>query len=505
MATVPPPPSKRQKVAAEALKAEETESQKIPDGLGHVRVQFVEAGSGQSTGIPVNLPVAQTSAHDLEAVVNDLVRQDVHDDDEEGPAPYVPYTFTYTPQRSISDTTVDITSSIYHTVLKTGLASNEEILTLQYVPQAVFRVRAPTRLSSSIAGHGQPVLCVSFPSSTSSRMASGSGDGTARIWDCDTGTPFKTLKGHTSWVLCVGFSPDGRLLATGGMEGTIRIWSAETGDLVAGPLKGHAKWITSLAWEPYYLQASGRPRVASSSKDGTVRVWSAMDGRCDMTLAAHKGTASCVRWGGTGTIYSSGHDKAVRLWDANSGACLKTLGSHAHWVNHLSLSTEHALRTSFYDPMQPVPATDELRRALAKRRFETAARTRGEITERFVSASDDCTLYLWTPSSNKPIAHLLGHQKQVNHVSFSPSGHLIASCGFDNCIKIWRGSDGQYIRTLRGHVGAVYMCAWSADGRLLVSASRDSTVKVWDVKEGKLKEDMSGSRDEVYAVDWSAK
>ena len=436
-----------------------------------------------------------------------LIKQQDEDDDDT--PEHVPYRFTFTPFSKASEgetptSAIDITTDLYNALLKPAVTSTEDLLTLSYHPQAVFRVRAPTRLSASITGHGEPILCVAFPPDTSSRMVSGSGDGTARIWDSDTGTPFKTLKGHTSWVLCVSYSPDGELLATGSMDSTVRIWSAKTGDHIAGPLKGHGKWITSIAWEPYHLSAPGRPRLASSSKDGTVRVWSAKDGRCDLTLSAHKGTASCVRWGGAGTIYSCGHDKAVRLWDANTGACLKTLGSHSHWVNHLSLSTQSALRTGYYDPREPVPS-EEGKRELAKRRFEKAARRGGVIDERFVSASDDCTMYLWSASSSKPIARLLGHQKQVNHVTFSPDGSLIASCGFDNHVKLWRGSDGKFITSLRGHVAHVYMAAFSADSRLLVSCSKDTTVKVWDVRTGKLKEDMSGHRDEVYAVDWSAR
>jgi WD40 repeat protein len=41
------------------------------------------------------------------------------------------------------------------------------------------------------------------------------GDNTARIWDADTGTPVHTLKGHSSWVLAVSWSPDDTRIATG--------------------------------------------------------------------------------------------------------------------------------------------------------------------------------------------------------------------------------------------------------------------------------------------------
>jgi ribosome assembly protein 4 len=114
-----------------------------------------------------------------------------------------------------------------------------------------------------------------------------------------------------------------------------------------------------------------------------------------------------------------------------------TLSAHVHWVNHLALSTDFVLRTGFYDHT-PVPETEEGKRLKAKERFEKAAKFQGRIAERLVTASDDFTMYLWDPSQGtKPVARMLGHQKQVNHVTFSPDGSLIASAGWDNHTKLW--------------------------------------------------------------------
>jgi WD40 repeat protein len=37
----------------------------------------------------------------------------------------------------------------------------------------------------------------------------------------------RTLAGHTSYVLSVAFSPDGKILALGSLDGTILLWDVE--------------------------------------------------------------------------------------------------------------------------------------------------------------------------------------------------------------------------------------------------------------------------------------
>ena len=422
-------------------------------------------------------------------------------------AEHIPYHFTYHSDPSDSskaENALDISDDIYHSLLKTNLKTAEESIRLQYTPQAIFRVRIVGRISASIPGHKDIILATQFSSLSSARLVTGSADSTARIIDCDTGTPVHTLKGHTSWVLVVSWSPDDSMIATGSNDNTVILWNPKTGESLGAPLKGHSKWVNGLAWEPFHLQTPGRPRLASSSKDATVRIWDVVNKKIDMVLSGHKKSVTCVRWGGTGYIYTSSQDQTVKIWNANDGTLAHTLSKHAHWVNYLSLSTDFVLRTAYHDHTGHVPPTQEEKIAKAKDRFEKAATTVNGINERLVTASDDNTMYLWEPSKTTgPLARLIGHQKPVNHVTFSPNGLLIASSGWDNHVKLWNARDGKLLATLRGHVAPVYRACFSPDSRLLVSAGKDTTLKVWDMGSKTLKEDLPGHKDEVYAVDWS--
>ncbi|KAG8203146.1 ribosome assembly protein 4 [Candida albicans P60002] len=499
MATVIPPPSKKQKREAQKVR----ELDLIPKDLPNVLIKFQASDTGESTGGSIRVPGGITEKQ-LEELLNNL--QGESDDP-------VPYTFSLL-NSDEKDTTnnnnklIDIKDDLYHSVLKPGIKTTEDFLTLVYTPRAIFKVKPITRSNAAIAGHGSTILCCAFAPNDSSRMCSGAGDSTARIWDCNTQTPLHTLSGHSNWVLCVTYSPDGKLIATGSMDNTIRLWDATTGKPVGKPLLGHSKWVSSLSWEPLHLvKASDNPRLVSGSKDGTVKVWDTTARTCAMTLSSHTGAVSCVKWSGSNIVYSASHDKTIKAWDISAnGKCIQTLKSHAHWVNHLSLSTDYVLRKGGFDhtSTRTTQISPEELRARALQQYEKVAKLNGSISERLVTASDDFTMYFWEPlKSSKPICRMTGHQKLVNHVNFSPDGRFVVSSSFDNSIKLWDGIRGTFISTLRGHVAPVYQTAWSADNRLLVSCSKDTTLKVWDIRTKKLSVDLPGHSDEVYAVDWS--
>ncbi|KAG0683357.1 ribosome assembly [Pichia californica] len=486
MSTLIPPPSKKQKRDAQQPRDVEI----IPTDLPNVLIKFQASDTGESIGGSIRVPGAITELQ-LEELLNQL--NGTSDDP-------VPYTFSLETEKDL----VDIKNNLYTSVLKPGLKTTEDFMTLVYTPRAIFKVQPVTRASATITGHGSTILAAQFAPNTSDSLVTGAGDSTARIWDCNTQTIKKTLNGHSNWVLCVQWSPKGDVIATGSMDSTIRLWDAKNGECL-GTLTGHGKWITYLSWEPIHMVEPGKkPRLVSSSKDGSIKIWDTGSMRCLMTMSGHSSSVSCVKWGGLGLIYSASHDKTIRVWDAKDGKCLQVLKAHAHWVNHLALSTDYALRVGAFDYKSETPKDEKDEQERAKKNFEKVAKSGGKLVERLVTASDDFTMFLWEPSkSNKPLCRMTGHQKLVNHVSFSPDGRYVSSASFDNSIKLWDGRDGKFIATFRGHVAPVYQTSWSSDCRLLVSCSKDTTLKVWDVKTRKLMSDLPGHLDEIYTVDWS--
>ena len=85
-------------------------------------------------------------------------------------------------------------------------------------------------------------------------------------------TTICTYQDHTTQVLAVGWSPDGRRIASADNTGMVHVWDAATGATVF-IYRGHGGMlmnrVNAIGWSP-----DGK-YIASESSDGTVQVWQA--------------------------------------------------------------------------------------------------------------------------------------------------------------------------------------------------------------------------------------
>ena len=121
------------------------------------------------------------------------------------------------------------------------------------------------RLKSILVGHQDRVRYAAW-SPDSTHIATASYDGTAKIWNGQTGELLFTLSSHTDIVADVAWSPDGDKLATVSVDGSARIWDTSTGEELF-TLLSHENEVYRAVWSPV------ENHLLTSGQDGTARIW----------------------------------------------------------------------------------------------------------------------------------------------------------------------------------------------------------------------------------------
>ncbi len=155
---------------------------------------------------------------------------------------------------------------------------------------------------------------VSVAWSPDGRLATGSVDKSAWIWNTQTGEPLLKLTGqHSDTVTSLAWSPDGRWLATGSQDKTIIIWDTSTGQPIGTPLQGHDGAVLSLAVSKDGLF------LASGSSDRTVILWSTA------TLSNVKQISRLTQLGDVQGLAFSPAEIILASGDAGGGVYLQKL------------------------------------------------------------------------------------------------------------------------------------------------------------------------------------
>jgi WD40 repeat protein len=169
-------------------------------------------------------------------------------------------------------------------------AGSDETVRL-WDPYRPSRKRQLPRVIDRLRGHRHtdPVTALAF-SPDGRWLASGSSDGTVRLWDPVTGAADRTLTGPPEGVATVAFSADGRILASAGHGPTVWLWDATTGAPL-GLLAGHTDHVRAVAFSP-----DGR-WLASGGDDRTVRLWDFLS-RAALNALGINSAVNDLAWGG---------------------------------------------------------------------------------------------------------------------------------------------------------------------------------------------------------------
>ena len=358
------------------------------------------------------------------------------------------------------------------------------------------------------------------------KLATRDGGGPS-IWEVDSWKPLYSLIQHRGAVKSIAFSPDGKQIITASADGTANIWDAESGSEVktlnAHPdMEGYGTvTVNSAVFSP-----DGK-RVATAHQDGVARIWNIESARVVLELRGHNSggsvtQVSSVAYSPDGkTIVTSSNDRTARIWDAESGEELKRLEVHHLGQSNTTpvvsavfspdgekVATAHGPYVEIWDlervPPLPVPPPPSVEHPTMDEPI--MIKLEGDRTDvdlywidsaiaispdgkKIVTASDESTAQVWDAESGKKLHDLTGHEGFVTRITFSPHGTKIVTAGYDGAPRIWDAELGKELHKLGGHIH-LRVPIFSPDGKKIVTttgyfSSGDNTTRIWDVESGK--------------------
>jgi len=288
--------------------------------------------------------------------------------------------------------------------------------------------------------HDGPVNWVEFQRD-GARLLSASDDGSVRIWDAALGRPCGARKlAHGSPVRLAVFSPDGRWIASGGFNGTVGVWDADLGTAPGAPLR--------LGSDLFCMTFSPDGKLlATGAGDGSARIWRLSDGSLrSLARLSHRAAVRDVAFSPDGTrLVTASHDGTARVWDAHTGSPIGAALQHARWVFHAEFSPDGG---------------------------------------RVVTASHDGTARVWDAQTGRaitPLASPMGHSVAVREAGFSPDGGRIATAGYDGTARVWDASTGEPLSPPLFHGGLLLRARFSPDGIHVLTVGSDSTSRLWNL------------------------
>ena len=173
------------------------------------------------------------------------------------------------------------------------------------------------------------------------RVMSGSKDGTARVWDMESGKTVLAIETGLSRVEAVIYSPGMTMVGTGGdsedLKESIKIWDAKTGKPITN-LEGHTGRVYCLAWT-----ANGTTLI-SGSFDYSIRTWNTTTWQQIHVLTGHTDAVYHIAISPNGPILASASwDKTTRLWNLENGLPIGSPLQHPNCVECVSFSTDGKL------------------------------------------------------------------------------------------------------------------------------------------------------------------
>lgn len=396
--------------------------------------------------------------------------------------------------------------------------SPEEVVAIEPDQRIVIRNSETLQMTESFPHHDSTIHGFAVHPAGET-FATGSADGTVRIWNPSTGKPSRVFWGHLGWVNDLAYSPDGERLLSIENRGGVKIWNpaVEVADL---HLKAHESSVLDI-----HFIADG-DTVATGSFTGQVRLWDVKTGKHQTAFSRHTASVNTIAVSGDSRWLASGSaDQSVRLWDTSTGKSRPLKGHTAEVVSVcisndgeiiaagakdgqiriwdrqsraeialLDSSDQRPVRWLRFlpDERQIIAERDKsievwhLDRRAIERQWTKSGSTWypcvaiDPTATRLATGDESGAVTIWNISNGTEIGRLEWHQMALTAVAFHPGGTRLAAASLDGAVKIWHIERQVSLMTLPVTRQIVTDLHFHPDGKRLAAAQFDGTMIWWE-------------------------
>lgn len=329
---------------------------------------------------------------------------------------------------------------------------------------------------------------------------------------------------HSSTILDLEYSPDGKYLVSAGMDNKVIIWDLRSYRQM-NILSGHNGPVSKIAFHP------NKNIIATASDDKTVKLWEYPSGKLIKSYDFFTKEVKSVAFKPDGTQLACGSDSVYLInLKRDSHITIKKkarryFNTVAYCDNDLYLAfggrKEFKLYLYSFKKYKIVKdiRTHSNEIFIDNKKYLYSAGNKGNIrrialvtrakhgkfnltsehtwNSFFSLASDDKLLYasnkdgliyVYNKISGKRKDILKGHQGQVKAITISPDKKYMASAGDDKKIALWDLKNKRIVTTLEGGTGSINSISFTKDGKQMFIAYDNSNFRIWDLdKKGDLK------------------
>jgi WD40 repeat protein/transcriptional regulator with XRE-family HTH domain len=305
------------------------------------------------------------------------------------------------------------------------------------------------------------------------------------------------LRGHTDKVFGVAFSPDGKYLASGSGDGTARLWELATGETIH-IFEGRAGEVGEVQFSP-----DGKYLAVSSTE--STQLWDIVSGQEVQVFSGIRGgTSAAFSPDAKYIVTSSFNDKNSQLWDVATGQSLYTFQSDGEVIRvAYSPDGKYVLTGSVnYTAQLWDPATgDEIKTFAISSGIESLTFSPDSTSIAFGNSNGNAQI--WSINTGELIREFSGPEGFVQGIKFSPDGQTLLTGSADRAVRLWEVDTGQLIRVLGAHSAGVQGVAFSSDGRFVATASEDKTARLWSLQTFPGGIELNGNSGPIWQASFS--